>query len=229
MELLSWKEILKVDNVVFEPNNPSTAWYDPEKDEITLNLSSVNVDGEDDEFVIMNLEQIAVHENAHRAVKYVLGDAFQKLVDRLGETVVNALNGETEESGGELHDLLDAIIKMLSMDEAYAYATGGTVQRKPQVNIMESVHGALMEPLRLLNESIIEDLQRQAEGNPMALFIHIPRINRLFAIMETHILREAATAEAAVIDFISDMNDFTEEEKSEYVERYMLKIQNTLG
>ncbi len=108
---MSWKEILKVDNVVFEPDNPNTAWYDPQKDEITLNLSSVGSEGEDDEFVIMNLEQIAVHENAHRAVKYVMGDAFKKLLDRLGESVANALNGETEESGSELHDLLDALIQ----------------------------------------------------------------------------------------------------------------------
>jgi hypothetical protein len=229
VELLNWKEILKIDNVVFEPKNPNTAWYDPRKDEITLNLSSVGSEGEDDEFVIMNLEQIAVHENAHRAVKYVMGDAFQKLLDRLGESVANALNGETEESGSELHDLLDAIIKMLSMDEAYAYSTGGTVQRKPQVNLMESVHGALLEPLALLHQAIMEDVQQQARGNPMALFMHIPRINKLFAIIEAHILKEAATAEAAVIDFISDMNNFTEEEKNEYVERYMRKIQNMLG
>ena len=47
--------------------------------------------------------------------------------------------------------------------------------------------------------------------------------------MEAHILREAAIAEASVIDFISDMGDFTEEEKNEYVERYMRKIQNMLG
>lgn len=229
MELLNWKEILKVDNLVFEPDNRNTAWYDPRKDEITLNLSSVGSEGEDDEFVIMNLEQISVHENAHRAVKYVLGDAFQKLLDKLGESVANALNGENEDSGSKLHDLLDAIIKMLSMDEAYAYSTGGTVQRKPQVNLIESVHGALLEPLSLLHQEIIEDVQQQAGRNKLALLMHIPKINKLFGIMEAHILREAAIAEASVIDFISDMGDFTEEEKNEYVERYMRKIQNMLG
>tara|TARA_R100001463_G_scaffold15626_9_gene40703 strand:- start:3334 stop:4023 length:690 start_codon:yes stop_codon:yes gene_type:complete len=229
VELLNWKEILKVDNLVFEPDNRNTAWYDPRKDEITLNLSSVGSEGEDDEFVIMNLEQISVHENAHRAVKYVLGDAFQKLLDKLGESVANALNGENEDSGSKLHDLLDAIIKMLSMDEAYAYSTGGTVQRKPQVNLIESVHGALLEPLSLLHQEIIEDVQQQAGRNKLALLMHIPKINKLFGIMEAHILREAAIAEASVIDFISDMGDFTEEEKNEYVERYMRKIQNMLG
>lgn len=230
MELLSWKEILKVDNVVFEPETEATAWYDPQKDEITLNLSKLGIEGEDEEFIVMNIEQIAIHENAHRAVRYVMGDAFQKLVDKIGQAIVDIFNEERETAGTELFELMDSIVKIISMDEAYAYSTGATVMQQPDINIMESVVGALMDGaidkiFRGMEKDISEFFK---DKSPLALTVQLQRLKRLYDTIRKHLLTESAKAEGAVLDFVSDMNNLTEEEKDKYVQRFMRKVENTL-
>ncbi len=230
MELLNWRDILKVDNVVFDPKRKATAWYDPQKDEITLNLSRLGIEGEDEESIVMNIEQIATHENAHRAVRYVMGDAFKKLVDKIGQAIVDVFNQERETAGTELFELMDSIVKILSMDEAYAYSTGATVRQQPEINIMESVVGTLMDDaidkiFRGMEKDISEFFK---DKSPLALMVQLQRLKGLYDTIRKHLLTESARAEAAVLDFVSDMNNLTEEEKDKYVQRFMRKVGNTL-
>lgn len=210
---------------MFNPKKDAAAWYDPDTDEITLNLSKVGIDSDEDEFLVVNLAGIITHEYAHKAVKHTLDKSTTYYFDKLGSAVANIINGK-EGSEEELHRIVDGMVKMISMDEAYAYSTGATIQRQPKVNVVESVSAALLDPM----ENMYMHFKGQMDKlpNPDMRRNETKRLRAFFMAMERHIKTEALTAEAAILDFISDMSKLTSEEKDKYVQRYVRKVQNIM-
>jgi len=221
---MNWKDILKVDNVIFDPKENASAFYDPSTKEITLNLAKFPYKGDSEEKIIADLDLIVTHEAAHKAVDSVLEERMESFVNELGQHIVDVLNRK-EGSQTKMIDTGMRMMEMIAVDEAYAYSTGATTQRKPKIAIMESTAdsflGAMNDILGQIAEQIKSHRQEYGEEITKNSLKILTAIARDF---QDKTLAGSAIIEQSVSEFVSRMNNMSDEEKYEYTTRTAQKI-----
>ena len=218
-----WKTILKVDEIVFNEDE-GLAWFDPSTDKITLNLSGFKAmglgEGDEDKIELI-LEQIIIHESAHKAVNEAIGKKIAiQLVDAVGQATVDALNGR---SGWEadMDKAIADLIEYVALDEAYAYSTGATTREgQIQINVMESVHQSIMDSMKQLGNQILNGLQRNLPRNEdgKKFFMNTQNnLNTLLKEIQRRVLNQSAKIEGFTRLFVGEMQGLEPDELIEYV------------
>ena len=222
---MNWKDILKVDNVIFDPKQNASAFYDPGTKEITLNLGNFPYkEGDSEEKVFADLDLIVTHEAAHKAVDSVLEEKMNSFVSDLGNHIVDTLNRK-EGSTNRLIDTGMRMMEMIAVDEAYAYATGATTQKKPKIAVMESTVDSFLSAVHDILDQIAEQIKshRQEYGEELTKN-SLKILSAIARDLQEKTLAGSAIIEQSVSEFVSRMNNMSDEEKYEYTTRTAKKI-----
>tara|TARA_R100000742_G_C4275952_1_gene96719 strand:+ start:1140 stop:1814 length:675 start_codon:yes stop_codon:yes gene_type:complete len=220
-----WKDILKVDNIIFDKDQPP-AFYNPHSKEITLNLTNMPTKGKTDEEIILDLEEVIIHESAHKATSSEIKHLTEKFVGEFADTFVSMVNegletGEIDAS--KLSNVVSKLLEIVSLDEAYAYSTGATVRRIPLMNIIESSVVGIEENLinKLIRDIMQQIIELYSPDDTMAILEALERLKR-------NLLRKMASKvsslEFTVKQFVADMNKLTPDEISDYMIKTSKKI-----
>ena len=73
---MSWQAILKVDEIVFKPEDEATGWFSPSSGKVTLNLAG-KADKLESEIIEDVIETI-IHEYSHKATSSELKPLLDK-------------------------------------------------------------------------------------------------------------------------------------------------------
>jgi len=224
---MHWKNILKVDNIEFKPDEFYSAYYDPNTKEITLNLSQIP--GKTEEEIIADLTQIITHEASHKAVDSILDEKVSDYMDKLGPLIIKYLQGGKETDLENLLDTLTQALALIGLDEAYAYSTGAFSKKKPQINVAESVANTIMQGMEGIFEDLVRavemmlndrpDLRRYAQASEESL-------NKLYRILYNQIFSSAMYMEQPVTEFVSRLNEMNNQDKYEFTSRTAKKVMN---
>lgn len=224
---MTWKDILKVDNIEFKPDEFYSAYYDPSSGEITLNLSQIP--GETEEEIVADLTQIITHEASHKAVDSILDEKVSDYMDELGPLIIKYLEGGRETDLQNILNTLTQALALIGLDEAYAYSTGAFSKKKPQINVAESVANTIMQSMETTFENLVKsiemmlslrpDLRRHAKGSEESL-------NKLYRILYNHVFSSALYMEQPVTEFVSRLNEMNNQDKYEFTSRTAKKVMN---
>tara|TARA_R100000005_G_C4995975_1_gene202849 strand:- start:626 stop:1933 length:1308 start_codon:yes stop_codon:yes gene_type:complete len=153
----SWRDILKVDEVVFEPEEVSTGWFSPSSGKVTLNLAG-NADKLESEIIEDVIETI-IHEYSHKAVSSELTplldkhltNAFDALNTYLEDSPSNIINNKESIRTNLLRSIKEPLVKIGKIDaydETYAYITSVFSSKEMNLRIIESTENSMT---RILN------------------------------------------------------------------------------
>ena len=208
---MDWKDILKVDRFIFDPNQPASGYYNTQSDEVVINLSQFN-DLDEDE-IIENLGLVALHEYAHKAVNEELKPLYEELSRQYIDTLVGVLiEGEPL---SDLTDILHQFAEVQAMDEAFAYSSQYNVYEGSGVQIDRSVLAGLSSQFNALANDIAQAVARE---QPYRLEEFKAHAQRVFAYFTKETVKVALMVEQKAREFLSkNLNDPQNKERMEGV------------
>lgn len=150
---MSWRSILKVDNFIYDDREDAPAgFYNPETDEVTLNLGQMNNLSED--AMIDRITNIAFHEYSHKAVHNSIRPLYRKLtkayVDAIPEYIFSI-----ETDMDRLKNIVKSIGQVIAMDESFAYASQYNMDENQNINVDASTITSLMNTFTEISKQIL--------------------------------------------------------------------------
>jgi len=167
----SWRDILKVDEFVFRPEDKAAGWYQGGK--VTVNLAG-NADKLESEIVEDVIETI-IHEYSHKAtsseIKPLVEKHISKAFDLLNEYIENSpsivINNKDRIRTNLLRSIKEPLVKIGKIDaydETYAYITSAFSSREMNLKIIESteeymknvLNGFMKYAMTILDEAEVD-------------------------------------------------------------------------
>ena len=231
-----WKDILKVDNIIFDKDKPA-AFHNPYTNEITLNLTNVPTKDKTEEEIILDLEEIIIHESAHKAVSSEIKHLTDKFIGEFAETFVEVVNTRFNTGVMDISELVKIVVKLIeivSLDEAYAYSTGATVRRVPKVNVVDSTVLNIRDNLldKLVKDVMSQIVKQTSYHQNMETYSANIKIREQAGRILKEIRRDViakmvsatATIELTVKQFVADMNKLSPDETLDFMIQTAKKI-----
>jgi hypothetical protein len=208
---MDWKDILKVDRFIFDPNQEASGYYNPKDDEVVINLSSFG--GMDEDEIVETLGLVALHEYAHKAVN----DEIKPLYDELGRQYLDALVGVLIEGQplGNLTDVLHQIAEVMALDEAFAYSSQYNIYEGSGIQVDRSVLAGLGSQFDSLANDIAQAITREQPHRLNDFKAHAQKVYTYF-VKET--VKVTLMVEQKVREFLSkNLSDPENKERLEQV------------
>jgi len=211
---LSWKDILKVDEFFFLPEQPKDKGaYSPETDKVQVNLAGFNLGNEDK--IIEELVSTITHEYSHKAAHPEVKPLHDKLKNEMSRGIVNYFFDFVEKKE-ELKTLTVPAIKiakLIAYEEAFTYSTAMRHQKKPNVNVIGSAMEYTLETIKRLFDNLLKAFEE--EGNEIVEEFE-EMISSIMGNIEGTIMKPLNDIEMEVRRFISKGNKLTRKEHMDY-------------
>jgi len=208
---VSWKDILKVDEFFFLPDQPKDKGaYNPDTDKVQVNLSGFNLGDEDK--IIEELVSTITHEYSHKAVHPEVKQLHEQLEKEMAKAIIQYTNdfADDKEQLKTLTVPAMKIAKLIAYEEAFTYSTAMRHQKTPNVNVIGS---AMSYTLRII-EKILDVLLDMV---PDALEEDIKAMkSNIMGDIEGTIMKPLNDIEMQVRRFISKGNKLTRKEHMNY-------------
>jgi len=208
---VSWKDILKVDEFFFLPDQPKDKGaYNPHTDKVQVNLSGFNLGDEDK--IIEELVSTITHEYSHKAVHPEVKQLYEQLEKEMIKAIIQYTNdfADDKEQLKTLTVPAMKIAKLIAYEEAFTYSTAMRHQKTPSVNVIGS---AMSYTLRII-EKILDVLLDMV---PDALEEDIKAMkSNIMGDIEGTIMKPLNDIEMEVRRFISKGNKLTRKEHMNY-------------
>jgi len=212
----SWRDILKVDEIVFKPEEDAKGWFFPSSGKVTLNLAGYADKLESE--IIEDIIEVIIHEYSHKAanseVKPLLDkhltNAFEALKDYLENSPIFINNNEESVRTNLLRSIKEPLVKIGKIDaydETYAYITSVFSSKEMELNIIGSIEDSMKRILNYIMEFSMSVLDE--EGDFSKEFKD--EVKRDLEILEFEVLKEvenyAINLTAYAEDFYGKMEE----------------------
>lgn len=221
---MSWFSILKIDNIINDPNNPGQAWFNPEDNTVNMNIGNPSWKEIDDEDkLIAALEEMITHEYSHKAMS---SETYPIQQQNMKDMESNFLGYVLKGDDSAIERFTTAAFNFaetLAAEETYAYLTSaigeGNKRRKnlPRITIStfivgDSIMEQLMSIVNRYGREILTDARKQKGvefSNELAQFL-TKRIKKLLTIFANQTAKKVQELNMAYMDFVKRANNMTE-------------------
>ena len=217
---MSWKDILKVDEFFFLPEQRyEKGAYNPETDKVQVNLAGLNLDNEDK--IVEELVSTITHEYSHKAVHPEVKPLHDKLKNEMSKGIVNYFFDFVEKKE-ELKTLTVPAIKiakLIAYEEAFTYSTAMRHQKTPNVNVI----GSAMEYTLTTIKNILDNLLKAFSEEKGLQYLPNETVEEfeemiplIMGNIEGTLMKPLNDIEMEVRRFISKGNKLTRKEHMDY-------------
>ena len=208
---MSWKDILKVDEFFFLPDQPKDKGaYNPDTDKVQLNLSGFNLGDEDK--IIEELVSTITHEYSHKAAHPEVKELHKQLEEEMSKAIIRYANdfANNEEQIKTLTVPALKIAKLIAYEEAFTYSTAMRHQKTPKVNVIGSAMNYTLTIIEKILDILLDMLPDSLEEDIKAMKSNI------MGNIEGTLMKPLNDIEMEVRRFISKGNKLTREEHMKY-------------
>tara|TARA_R110002012_G_scaffold302132_3_gene502876 strand:+ start:727 stop:1395 length:669 start_codon:yes stop_codon:yes gene_type:complete len=215
---MSWKDILKVDEFFFLPEQRyEKGAYNPDTDKVQVNLSGFNLGDEDK--IIEELVSTITHEYSHKAVHPQILPLYEKLEDEMSRGLIHYFFDFVEKKE-ELKTLTVPalkIAKLIAYEEAFTYSTAMRHQKRPNVNVIGSAMNYTLTLIDKLIDSLLDAISKEFKEMKSNIIEEFKEMkSNIMGNIEGTIMKPLNDIEMEVRRFISKGNKLTRKEHMNY-------------
>ena len=221
---MSWFSILKIDNIINDPNNPGQAWFNPEDGTVNMNIGHPawkEIDDEDK--LIAALEEMITHEYSHKAMS---SETYPIQQQNMKEMESNFLGYVLRGDDSAIQRFTTAAFNFaetLAAEETYAYLTSAIGEgnkrsdKLPRITastfmVGDSIMQQIMSIVNRYARELLTDARKQKGvefTNELAQFL-AKRVKKLLTIFANQTAKKVQELNVAYMDFVKRANNMTE-------------------